>query len=290
MRSLPNTKKKGIIERITNNGILGKVHYLPHREVVKEERESTQVRIIFDASAKGKGPSLNDCLYAGPSLIASVFKIMLLFRVYRFGLIADIQQAFLQVGVHESHRDFLRFLFMFNDELVIYRFTVVIFGAKSSSFLLNGTIDCHMKNYVDKTRQIEENKFLVKKFLDSLYVDDYISGVDSHGEGVDTYKFNKTALKTAGFNLRKWYSNASELSDNIHQLEVLGAEEIVKLSDDKRVLGISWNKNDEFTFEFTDIVEEGLSIDVTKRNMLSISAKFFDPLGLISPIIVFFLK
>ena len=176
---------------------------------------------------------------------------------------------------------------MFNDKPVIYRFTVVIFGTKSSSILLNGTIKCHMKNYVDKPRQIEENKFLVKKFLDSLYVDDYIFGIDSYEEGIETYKFNKTALKAAGFNLQKWYSNSSELSNKIHQLEVSGDEETIKLADDKRVLGISWNKIDEFAFEFNDIVE-GLSIDVTKRNMLSISAKFFDLLGLISPIIVFF--
>ena len=99
-------EKRGIIEQVANSSILGKVHYLPHCEVVKEERESTKVRIVFDASAKGKGPSLNDCLYAGSSLIALVHKIMLLFWLYRFGLIADIQQAFLQVGVHESHREF----------------------------------------------------------------------------------------------------------------------------------------------------------------------------------------
>ena len=83
---------------VTNSGIPGKVHYLTHREVVKEKKETTKVRIVFGASAKGVGSSLNDCLFAGQCLIASIFKILLLFRLYRFGLIADIQQAFLNVG------------------------------------------------------------------------------------------------------------------------------------------------------------------------------------------------
>ena len=112
--------------------------------IVKEERETTKVRIVFDASAKGTGPLLNDCLYAGPCLISSIHKILLRFRLYRFALVSDIQQAFLHVGIHKDHQDFLRFLFLIDNELVIFRFTVAIFGAKSSSFLLNGTIDSHM--------------------------------------------------------------------------------------------------------------------------------------------------
>ena len=48
----------------------GKEFYLPHRPVVKEGAESTKVRIVFDASARGKegSPTLNECLETGPSL------------------------------------------------------------------------------------------------------------------------------------------------------------------------------------------------------------------------------
>ena len=45
----------------------GSAHYLPHRTVVKENRETTKVRIVFDGSAHSLNkPSINDVLYSRP--------------------------------------------------------------------------------------------------------------------------------------------------------------------------------------------------------------------------------
>ena len=46
--------KLGIIEEVQTQGDTGQVVYLPHKEVVKEDRSSTKLRIVFDASAKYK--------------------------------------------------------------------------------------------------------------------------------------------------------------------------------------------------------------------------------------------
>ena len=44
----------------------GGMTYLPHREVTREDKSSTKLRIVYDASTKGKnGISLNDRLYKG---------------------------------------------------------------------------------------------------------------------------------------------------------------------------------------------------------------------------------
>ena len=44
--------------------------YLPHRGVVKMDRETTKLRIVHDASAKSEGGlSLNDALEKGPNLL-----------------------------------------------------------------------------------------------------------------------------------------------------------------------------------------------------------------------------
>ena len=40
-------------------------HYIPHHAVVREDKLTTKLRIVYDASARMNGPSLNDCLYAG---------------------------------------------------------------------------------------------------------------------------------------------------------------------------------------------------------------------------------
>ena len=59
--------QNGIVQPADLQTILkpGNVHYLPHREVVRTDKNTTKVRVVYDVSAKSAGTSLNDCLYAG---------------------------------------------------------------------------------------------------------------------------------------------------------------------------------------------------------------------------------
>ena len=66
---------------------------------------------MFDASSKrGNELSLNECLYSGPCLLPSLYDILIRFRIGKIGIVADIQQAFLNVEISNKHRDYLRFL------------------------------------------------------------------------------------------------------------------------------------------------------------------------------------
>ena len=59
--------------------------------------------------------------------------------------------------------------------------------------------------------------------------------------------------------------------------------------DDKfvKVLGVNWNnKTDELLFNFTELVKHANTLPVTKRSLLKISAKVFDPLGFLSPYVI----
>ena len=43
--------------------------YLPHHDVIREDKETSKARVVYDASAKGSnGDSLNDCMMVGPVL------------------------------------------------------------------------------------------------------------------------------------------------------------------------------------------------------------------------------
>ena len=58
--------KKNIIEPVNMEERTeeGKVRYLPHREVIRLDKDTTKLRLVYDASAKRGGPRLNDCLYS----------------------------------------------------------------------------------------------------------------------------------------------------------------------------------------------------------------------------------
>ena len=167
-------KEAGVIEEAPDSCEAGECHYLPHHPAVKETRDTTQVRIVFDASATSEGPSLSECLYKGPQLTPLIFDIFLRFQTFLIAMTSDIEKAFLQISVDKSDRDYLRFLWFDNvffeaPRIVRNRFARVVFGVTSSPFLLNGTIRKHMGNY-------EFDEEFVRKVLDSFYVDDFSGG------------------------------------------------------------------------------------------------------------------
>lgn len=67
--------------------------FLPHHAVVRDDKTTTKVRIVFDASNKDtNGISLNDALYNGPVVQSDLFSIILRFRFFKYVLCADIKK------------------------------------------------------------------------------------------------------------------------------------------------------------------------------------------------------
>ena len=105
---------RGIIERVdpTSTGEGSRIHYLPHHAIIRRDKKTTKMWIVYDASAKSDGPSLNDCLYSGPSLAENIVDILLRFRCHPTALVGDIEKAFLMINVAAVDRDVLRFLWV----------------------------------------------------------------------------------------------------------------------------------------------------------------------------------
>ena len=100
------------LEQHITESEVDQTHYLPHRQVIRNDKQTSKVRIVYDASSKiGNRPSLNDCLLPGPSLNESLFGVLIQFRLHRYAFSADIKEAFLQIMLDVSHRDFVRFLY-----------------------------------------------------------------------------------------------------------------------------------------------------------------------------------
>ena len=50
--------------------------YLPHFPVVREDKETTKARIVYDSAARYGGVSLNDNMLPGPKLQQDVFDVL----------------------------------------------------------------------------------------------------------------------------------------------------------------------------------------------------------------------
>ena len=174
----------------------------------------------------------------------------------------------------------MKIFFSENPQLTVYRFLRVVFGLICLPFLLNATVNHHESKYFTKWKYTAEN------FLRDLYVDDSTSGFDTVFTAYDFYLKVKSMMRNAGFDLRKWASNSSELMNKIKMNETHNFIPIDKNST-RKVLGITWDiKSDEIIFDFSDLVAEAFERIITKRSILSISSKLFDPLGLLSPITI----
>ncbi|KAJ8978748.1 hypothetical protein NQ317_015658 [Molorchus minor] len=90
-------------------------------------------------------------------------------------------------------------------------------------------------------------------------------------------------LSGAGFLLRKWTSNSPEVlqnSNNNDQNYIISEDEKIK------TLGMSWSsKNDIFYFSLNKDIQHS-DLKFTKRIILSTVARIYDPLGLISCVII----
>lgn len=210
---------KGIVEPVMETDpALSQLHYLPYHAVIRTHKTTTKLRIVYDASAKLKGPSLNDCLHTGPKFNQLILDILVRFRSFKVALTADIEKAFLMISVAEHDRDVLRFLWVDDlakdpPDICTLRFTRVVFGVSSSPFLLNATIKYHLEQYLDSYPDT------VRRLLQSTYVDDVIAGVPSEDEAFDLYTQAKKILQRGGFNLRKFLTNSQQLQLRIDQAE-----------------------------------------------------------------------
>ena len=155
--------EEGIIEE-AEMPARGKEFYIPHKAVIRENSETTKMRIVYDASARAydKAPSFNECLESGPPLQNQLWKVLVRGRFHAVAIAGDFQKAFLQVRIRTEDRDALRFHWISGEkpeQVRTLRFTRALFGLAPSPFLLGGVIQHHLNicrpDYPDAVLEIE---------------------------------------------------------------------------------------------------------------------------------------
>ena len=294
----------GIIERVpTDEEDKASAHFICHHGVIKLDRETTKLRVVFDGSARSNSQvlSLNDHLETGANYMPLLFDTIIRLRSHQVALTADIEKAFHQIVINSDDREVLRFLW-YDDiskekpSIVQYRHRRLIFGLKCSPTLLSATIRHHVEEYRNSHPEVVE-------ILSNLYADDLSCGAVSATKAFEIYQQAKEIMLRSGFNLRKWNSNDKGLLERINAIENAGQNstkdihtESQVVEDDEsyskfavgnpsmsgrgKVLGVTWDSEaDKFLFDLKDIMQFARTLPPTKRSILKIAAKIFDPLG-----------
>ena len=268
----------GFIEKVTDpQSTTGRVHYIPHHAILKHS-STTPLRIMYDCSCSPNAaqPSLNTCLSTGPDILNDMTAILVRFRCYRYSITADIDKAFLSISLDEQDRDATRFFWISDptdpgSQLEVYRFRSNLFGATSSLFILNATIQKHLSQFNDPVTQ---------RMKSDLYVDNLASGTDNEDEATTFLDQARTIMTPVQFNLRSWNSNSSKVN-------ALATERNIQDTDpETKVFGLCWNAKDDVLKLQPQRQTNCLKNmeKTTKRDMLRESAKVYNPIGLLSPI------
>jgi len=267
--------KQGIIEKVIEKET--DQLFTPHHPVLTPSKSTTKVRIVYDASAKASKNvnCLNDCLYRGPITLPDLCGILLRLRTYPIVILADVERAFLQIGIQQKERDVTRFLWFRDPEhpgqvegnVDIYRFCRVPFGIVCSPFLLEGTLKFHLKN---------ENSLVARKIVENLYVDNVIMGGRSVNEAHQLFTESRNIFRRLSMNLCEWVSNSQKF------LNCLPDDQKVK-GYVVKLFGMLWNRNEDY-IQIADVNIPSPNKITTKREVLSFISKIYDPLGLITPV------
>jgi len=89
--------------------------------------------------------------------------------------------------------------------------------------------------------------------------------------------------------LQKWRINSIALQGKIDSLEIQKSNHCGSVQDngEAKILGLNWDtKQDKFYFDFKQLITYVQSLPPTKHSILRATAKLFDPLGFLSPLII----
>ncbi|CAI6347553.1 unnamed protein product [Macrosiphum euphorbiae] len=255
-------------------------YFIPHHAVLKADGDMSKIRVVFDASsASSSGRSLNDVLCTGPKLQIDLRDILLRCRMHRYILSADIVKMYRQILIRQKDRTFQHIFWRDSptDDLVEFQLCTVTYGLNCAPYL---AIRC----LHELDRQDGHRFPLAKDVLTrAAYVDDIVIGADTEELLLRRKEDVVGLLRNGACMLSKWTSNSTTVLESVSP-----DDRVLSISFDPReehavkVLGLHWDtKTDKFAYH-TRLDQ----ISSTKRQVLSVIARLFDPIGALGPMLL----
>ncbi|XP_071579938.1 uncharacterized protein [Temnothorax nylanderi] len=255
--------------------------YLPHHGVLKAAGDEVKIRVVFNGSAQlTSGDSLNRHLYTGPNLLPTLGTILTRWRQHQFVMVTDIAKMYRQILVHPDDRDLQRILWRKDRAEAVqeYRLNTVTYGLSCAPYLAIRTLH---QLAADEGHRFPLGAAVLEH---DTYVDDIFAGDDSK-EGARGLRNQLIEICTAGgFPLSKWAANDEDLLRDIPE-DRRQSRSLREWESDvgHSTLGIQWRPClDAFAFKVRPCGEG----NITKRIVLSETARLFDPLGWLAPVVV----
>nr|XP_054774804.1 uncharacterized protein LOC129282978 [Lytechinus pictus] len=197
----------GFARKLSDNevsGYSGPVHYIGHHAVVRPEKKSTPVRIVFNSSASYQGNSLNEYWHKGPDMLNSLFGVLMKFCDHSVAVSGDISKMYHRVKVPVLDQHVHRYLWRdleVERKPDVYIKLVVTFGDKPSPAMAQIALR--------KTAEVAEKESpkaaqILKK---STYMDDICFSTPTEEEAIQLTDDIDKALGDGGFHVKGWVSN-----------------------------------------------------------------------------------
>ncbi|KIH57792.1 hypothetical protein ANCDUO_12013 [Ancylostoma duodenale] len=130
-----------------------------------------------------------------------------------------------------------------------------------------------VKYFIDRDKE----KIIRKEILENIYVDNILIGAKNIKECFDKQAICREAFKKVHTNLREFMSNSPQLMAH------LPTNDKAKPRKNTKLLGIKWEPNTDTLQVSTKVLIKPVN---TKRIALQALALTFDPMGLLSPLLV----
>ncbi|XP_077275741.1 uncharacterized protein LOC143904736 [Temnothorax americanus] len=258
-----------------------RVSYLPHHGVMREASTSTKLRVVFNGSTSlPSGDSLNKCLRVGPNLLPNLADVLLRWRRWRYVLATDMEKMYRQILFHPDDCDLQRIFWRYKitDEIQEYLLNTVTYGLTCAPFLA-------MRS-VQQLAEDEKKLFPLAAIalLIDRYMNDVLSGADTLEEAQALRRQLSELCMAGGFPLRKWSANEESLLTDVPAEHRMQRElRSWRPQESHATLGLQWHPClDSFSFA----TKTSLVTSFTKRAVLSLTARLFDPLGWLAPVVV----
>ncbi|XP_077296682.1 uncharacterized protein LOC143918616 [Arctopsyche grandis] len=184
-----------------------------------------------------------------------------------------------QILIAPEDRNLQRIIWRYdlNSPIKHYKLNTVTYGTSSAPFLATRCL----------VQLAEDNKVKFPEASEAIsscfYVDDLLAGEETIESCILLKNQIQTILSGAGMNLCKWVSNCEQICSTM-TTRISEVNDFNLTNNSHKTLGLYWNNDlDTFTFKVKfDLTNDPLS----KRSFLSLISQIFDPLGLLSPVLI----